>query len=119
MPSDDDLSSIPGLEANHRRGLARKLGITSVRALADADPDTVYTDLRTTAARASRQRIEEWQREARSRLSDAENDWPHAASFAVVFAQRRVNGDLERRLEVGQTEAGPPGSPSDMARLGL
>ena len=36
MPSDD-LRSVPGLKDNHRRALAGKLGITSLRALADAD----------------------------------------------------------------------------------
>ena len=49
MPSDD-MDSIPGLEENHRRALAGKLGITSLRALADADQRAIYTALASYAA---------------------------------------------------------------------
>ena len=45
MPAED-LRAIPGLQENHRRELAAKLAITSLRALADADQRTVYEALR-------------------------------------------------------------------------
>lgn len=109
MPSED-LSSIPGLGDNHRRALQSKLGITSAHALADADADTIYTELQHTGARASRERIARWQREARSRLNDVDfsrSEWEYVASFVVIFAQHRVDGDWERRLEAGQAEVGP------------
>lgn len=44
MPGDD-LNSIPGLLDNHRRALDSKLGITGLRALADADQRAIYTTL--------------------------------------------------------------------------
>jgi len=109
VPSED-LSFIPGLEDHHRRALDSKLGITSAQALADADPDTIYTELQHSRARASRARIAQWQREARSRLNDADIDrseWEYAASFVVIFAQHRAGGGWERRLEAAQAEAGP------------
>jgi hypothetical protein len=109
VPSED-LTSIPGLEANYRRALASKLGITSVRALADAGQRAIYTALQSTRPRPSLARIAEWQREARSKLNDADIDrsaWQTAASFAVIFAQRQVDGAWERRIQAQQTEVEP------------
>ena len=109
MPSDD-MDSIPGLEENHRRALADKLGITSLRALAEADQRAIYTALATMRPRPSLARIAAWQRHARSVLSGAASDpsaWQNAASFAVIFAQRRVDGEWERRIEAEQTEMEP------------
>ena len=43
-------------------------------------------------------------------LSGAASDpsaWQNAASFAVIFAQRRVDGEWERRIEAEQTEMEP------------
>src|SRR5258708_8876661 len=105
---------IPGLEDHHRRALDSKLGMESAQALADAEPDTIYTELQHSRARASRARIAQWQREARSRLNDADIDrseWEYAASFVVIFAQHRAGGGWERRLEAAQAEAGPPPAP--------
>lgn len=110
----DDLKSIPGLQDNHRRALDNKLGITGLRALAEADQRTVYTALRNVKPYASVARIAAWQNDARSRLADVAIDssaWHTAASFAVIFAQRQVNGAWERRLEAEQTEVEPAPEP--------
>lgn len=109
MP-DSSLGSIPGLQDNHRRLLAGKLGIVSLRALADADQRTIHSALANLRPRPSLARIAQWQADARTRLTDAgvdTSDWHAAASFAVVFAQRRVGAAWEYRLEAEQTEVEP------------
>jgi len=114
----DELDSVPGLAENHKRMLARKAGITSLRALADADQRAVYTALASIRPRPSLARIAAWQHEARSRLGDGVNDqsaWQTAASFAVIFAQRQVDGRWERRLEAEQTEVEPAPEPRQWA----
>ena len=114
----DELDSIPGLAENHKRVLAMKAGITSLRALADADQRAVYTALASIRPRPSLARIAAWQHEARSRLGDTANDrsaWQTAASFAVIFAQRQVDGRWERRLEAEQTEVEPAPEPRQWA----
>jgi hypothetical protein len=106
----EDLTSIPSLEENHARALASKLGVTSARALADADQRTIYDALLNTRPRPSLARIAAWQRDARSRPSEAAIDsstWHTAASFAVIFAQRQLDSGWERRLEAEQTEVEP------------
>jgi hypothetical protein len=111
---DADLRTIPGLQENHRRALAAKLGITSLRALADGDQRALYTALGSIRPRPSLARIATWQEDARSRLADAaaeEPDWDTVASFAVIFAQRLVNGVWERQLHAEQTEVEPPSHP--------
>jgi hypothetical protein len=78
VPSDD-MDAIPGLEENMR-------------------------------PRPSPARITAWQGDARSRLTDAASDpsaWQTAASFAVIFAQRQVDGEWDRRIEAEQTEVEP------------
>src|SRR5215472_6561859 len=110
----DDLTSVPGLQAVHRRALADKLGITSLQALAEADQRAIYTALATTRPRPSLTRIAAWQDDARSRLGDAAIDqsaWHTTASFAVIFAQRQADGTWERRLEAEQTEVEPASEP--------
>jgi hypothetical protein len=60
--------------------------------------------------RPSPARITAWQGDARSRLTDAASDpsaWQTAASFAVIFAQRQVDGEWDRRIEAEQTEVEP------------
>jgi hypothetical protein len=107
---DGSLGSIPGLQENHRRVLAGKLGIVSLRALADADQRAIHTALANLRPRPSLARIAQWQADARTKLTDAEvdrSDWHAAASFAVVFAQRRVGAAWEYRLEAEQTEVEP------------
>jgi hypothetical protein len=109
----DDLRSIPDLQASHVRALD-KLGITGLRALADADQRTIYAALRNVRPYASLARVAAWQDDARSRLADAAIDtsvWHTAASFAVIFAQRQINGTWERRLEAEQTEVEPAPEP--------
>src|SRR5260370_19170061 len=104
------MDTIPGLEENHRRALADKLGITSLRALAEADRRAIYTALATMRPRPSLARIAAWQRHAGSVLSGAASDpsaWQNAASFAVIFAPRRVDGAWDPQLEAEQTEMEP------------
>jgi hypothetical protein len=106
----EDLTSIPGLEEAHRRALDRKLGITTLHALADADRRKISTALRGTRPYASLIQIDAWQDYARLKLSDAATDkpgWQTAASFAVIFSQRQVGDVWERRLVAEQTEKEP------------
>ena len=107
MPTDD-LTSISGLDEKHARALARQpLQITTFRELASADGDAIYRAMHRFQPRPGHADIARWQDEARSKLralgTDA-SDWQPVASFAVVFRRRQVDGDWERRLEVGQTE---------------
>jgi hypothetical protein len=113
MPGED-LSSIPGLQEVHQRALDRKLGITSLRALAGADQRTIYTALGSVRPRPSLTRIAAWQEDARQKLSDAATDkpdWQTAASFAVIFANRRAGDGWEYKLEAEQTEVEPASEP--------
>ena len=113
MPGDD-MDSVPGLEENHRHALEGKLGITSLRALADADQRAIYAALGSMRPHPSLARIAAWQDHARSRLSTGANDrsaWHTAASFAVIFSQRHADGRRERRLEAEQTEVEPEPEP--------
>jgi hypothetical protein len=114
------MDSIPGLEEIHRRALAGKLGITSLRALADADQRAIYTALGSIRPRPSLARIAAWQDRARATLGDAASDgdapndrsaWQTTASFAVIFSQRQVDGRWERRIEAEQTEVEPAPEP--------
>ena len=109
MP-ENELTVVPGLQEAHRRALAGKLGINGLTALADADQRAIYTALGSLRPRPTLARIAAWQADARSRLSDAAVDaseWHRAASFAVIFAQRQVDGGWERRIEAEQTELEP------------
>lgn len=81
----DDLSSIGGLADKYVRALNRR-HVTGLRELAQSDPD------------ASRQPGE-------TELDLAE--WWTAASFVVVFSQRRADGIWERRVEAERTEVEP------------
>ena len=117
MPGDE-IDAIPGLEEKHRRALASKLGITSLQALADGDQRAIYNALASFRPRPTPELVEAWQDEARRRLSDAANGrsaWHTAASFAVIFAQRQVDGRWERRLEAEQTEVEPAPEPQQWA----
>ena len=127
----DDLSSITGLEDKHRRALARRQ-ITTLAGLADADQRVIYRAMGNIRPRPTLKQIAQWQGEARSRLGEARGraqtpgraeargrdeatvdtaDWHPAASFAVVFAQRRAGGSWERRIEVERTEVEPEREP--------
>jgi len=103
----DDLTSIPELQDKHRRVLAEQLNVTTLRALADADPRDIHHAARNLRPRPTLEQIASWQDHARSQLSEVTTDWHPAASFAVVFAQRLVEGTWERRLEVERTEIEP------------
>jgi hypothetical protein len=127
----DDLSSISGMEDKHRRALARRQ-ITTLRGLADADQQVIYRAMGNIRPRPTLKQIAKWQGEARSRLDEVGGrdeapvragargqdeatadtaDWHPAASFAVVFAQRRAGDSWERRIEVERTEVEPEREP--------
>lgn len=117
MPGNE-MDSIPGLEEKHRRALASKLGITSLRTLADGDQRAIYNALASFRPRPTPELVEAWQEGARSRLSDPANGrsaWHTAASFAVIFAQRQMDGRWERRLEAELTEVEPAQEPRQWA----
>src|SRR5262249_9223753 len=60
--------------------------------------------------RPTRQQIALWQDDARNRLGEPAPDpaeWQDAASFVVVFSQRRMDGTWERRVEAERTEVEP------------
>ena len=108
MPSDD-LSSIPGLEDKHLRALARQ-NVTDLAGLADADGQAIYRAMANLRPRPTLEQISRWQDDARNMLPGPETgapDWHPAASFVVVFSQRRAGEDWERRTEAERTEVEP------------
>ena len=108
MPSDD-LSSIPGLEDKHLRALTRQ-NVTDLRGLADADRQAIYRAMANLRPRPTLEQISRWQDDARNMLAEPEtgpSDWHPAASFAVVFSQRRAGESWERRIEAERTEVEP------------
>ena len=108
MPSDD-LSSIPGLEDKHLRALARQ-NVTDLRGLADADRQAIYRAMANLRPRPTLEQISRWQDDARNMLPEPEtgaSDWHPAASFVVVFSQRRAGDTWERRTEAERTEVEP------------
>ena len=108
MPSDD-LSLIPGLEDKHLRALARQ-NVTDLRGLADADRQAIYRAMASLRPRPSLEQISRWQDDARNMLPEPEtgaSDWHPAASFVVVFSQRRAGDGWERRIEAERTEVEP------------
>ncbi|HYB85332.1 MAG TPA: hypothetical protein VEC76_00655 [Streptosporangiaceae bacterium] len=108
-----DLSPITDLEDKHRRALARR-NITTLADLADADQRVIYAAMGSIRPRPTLRQIAVWQGEARSTLDESvadATDWHPAASFAVVFAQRRAGGTWERRIEVERTEVEPERNP--------
>jgi hypothetical protein len=109
VPSDD-LSSIPDLQDKHRKVLADQLKITTLRAFIDADLRDVYQAMRNLRPRPTLEQITRWQDQSRGTPGEATTqapDWHPAASFVVVFAQRRVGDGWEHRLEVERTEVEP------------
>lgn len=114
MPTDD-LSSIPELEAKHLRVPARQLQITTFRPLVLADRRAIHRAMNHIRPRPTLEQIARWQDQARSKLSEPAvdpSDWHPAASFAVVFAQRQVDGVWERQLQAERTEVEPELQPA-------
>lgn len=109
--STDDLTSLSGLEDKHARALAKQpLQITTFHELASADSDAIYRAMYRFQPRPRPEDIASWQEQARSKLSAPvmdPSDWQHMASFVVVFSQRQVDGESERRLEAERTEIEP------------
>jgi hypothetical protein len=90
--------------------LAEQLEITTVQALAAAEPREIHQVMRNLRPRPTFDQIAWWQDQARNRMREAatgSSDWHPAASFAVVFAQRLVDGNWERQLEIERTEVEP------------
>jgi hypothetical protein len=116
--SGPELSSLQSLEDKHLRVLGRH-GITDLRGLVDADRENIHRAMANLRPRPPRDQIARWQDEARGLLaeaaagdSDAVDDpdypaWRPAASFVVVFLERRVNRGQERRVEAERTEVEP------------
>jgi hypothetical protein len=112
-----DLSSIQGLEDKHLRALARH-DVTDLHGLVQADREVIYRAMANLRPRPTRDLIAGWQGEASSKLGETEPDatgetgpdateWQTAASFVVVFSQRRAGESWERRVEAERTEVEP------------
>jgi hypothetical protein len=113
--SADDLSSIQGLDDKHAGVLASELQITTFRALILTDRHIIHKAMSRFRPRPTLEQIAKWQDEARSELSAPAmdpSDWHPAASFAVVFSQRHVDGAWEKQLEVERTEVEPELQPA-------
>jgi hypothetical protein len=120
VPSHD-LSSIQGLEDKHLRALARH-DVTDLRGLVQADREVIYRAMANLRPRPARNQIARWQDDARSMLAETVPDasdetvpdaleWQTAASFVVVFSQRRAGGTREQRVEAERTEVEPERNP--------
>jgi len=136
VPSHD-LSSIQDLEDKHLRALARH-GVTDLRGLVQADREVIFRAMANLRPRPTRDLIARWQDEARSLLGEtgpmagdktgleaadetgleAEEEtgpdaaeWQTAASFVVVFSQRRVGELWEQRVDAERTEVEPERHP--------
>lgn len=106
----DDLTVLPGLEERHRRALALRLGIATYNALAEIDPQKVYGALSRNRPRPTLEEIKDWQAKARLLLGHGAAQapgWERAASFVLVFEQRRAEEGMERRLVAEHTELEP------------
>jgi len=103
----DDLSSIEGLADKHVRALARQ-HVTDLRGLVQADPDAIYRAMANLRPRPAREQIARWQDDARNKLAPpAASEWQTAASFVVVYSQRKKGDTWERRVEAERTEVEP------------
>ena len=103
----DDLSSIEGLADKHVRALARQ-HVTDLRGLVQADPEAIYRAMANLRPRPAREQISRWQDDARNKLATpAAPEWQTAASFVVVYSQRKEGDTFERRVEAERTEVEP------------
>jgi hypothetical protein len=103
----DDLSSIEGLVDKHVRALARQ-HVTDLRGLVQADPEAIYRAMANLRPRPAREQIARWQDDARNKLATpAASEWQTAASFVVVYSQRKEGDTWERRVEAERTEVEP------------
>ena len=120
--SGHELSSIQGLEDKHLRALARQ-GVTDLRGLVEADLEVIYRGTANLRPRPPRGLIARWQDDASNLLAEASgaddsepdaseadasvadapgpdaSGWQTAASFVVVFSQRRAGETWERQVE--------------------
>jgi len=104
-----DLSSIEGLAGQHVRALNRR-HVTGLRELAQADLAVIYRAMASLWPRPAREQAAHWQDDARWQLDEAAPvlaEWQTAASFVVVFSQRRTGAIWERRVEAERTEVEP------------
>ena len=104
-----DLSSIEGLGGKHVRALNRR-HVTGLRELAQADLAVIYRAMASLWPRPTREQVAHWQDNARCQLDETAPvlaEWQTAASFVVVFSQRRTGRIWERRVEAELTEVEP------------
>ena len=133
--SGHELSSIQGLEDKHLRALARQ-GVTDLRGLVEADLEVIYRGTANLRPRPPRGLIARWQDDASNLLAEASgaddsepdaseadasvavapgpvapgpdaSGWQTAASFVVIFSQRRAGETWERQVEAERTEVEP------------
>ena len=103
----DDLGSIEGLADKHVRALALQ-HVTDLRGLVQADPEAIYQAMANLRPRPAREQIARWQDDARNKLATpAASEWQTAASFVVVYSQRKEGDTWERRVEAERTEVEP------------
>ena len=103
----DDLGSIEGLADKHVRALALQ-HVTDLRGLVQADPEAIYQAMANLRPRPAREQIARWQDDARNKLATpAASEWQPAASFVVVYSQRKEGDAWERRVEAERTEVEP------------
>jgi hypothetical protein len=105
----DDRSSIEGLADKHVRAPNRR-HLTGLRELAQADPEVIYRAMASLRPRPSHEQVAHWQDDASNQMDEMAPDpaaWQTAASFVVVFSQRRKDQIWERRVEAERTEVEP------------
>ena len=104
-----DPSSIEGPAGQHVRALNRR-HVTGLRELAQADLAVIYRAMASLWPRPTREQAAHWQDDAWWQLEEAAPvlaEWQTAASFVVVFSQRRTGAIWERRVEAERTEVEP------------
>lgn len=99
--------------------MAAKLGITSPRALADADQRALYTALGSIRPRPSLTRIATWQEDARSRLADAAAAGGGRAELRIDSARITDNRQALDLISGGDVIVEPPDELVPPVRLTL
>ena len=105
----DDPQDIFYLEIQEVLSLAEgRLTCWDLRGLVQADPEAIYRAMANLRPRPAREQIARWQDDARNKLATpAASEWQTAASFVVVYSQRKEGDTWERRVEAERTEVEP------------
>ena len=104
-----DLSSIEVRAGQHVRAVNGR-HVSGLRELAQADLAVIYRAMASLWPRPTREQVAHWQDNARCQLDETVPvlaEWQTAASFVVVFSQRRTGRIWEQRVEAEQTEVEP------------